>query len=48
MAQLTAETHREHVEVVQSDSAHAPPLGLCAFAFTTVHYVCQVALGHFP
>jgi uncharacterized protein len=43
MAQLTAETHREHVEVVQSDSAHAAPLGLCAFAFTTALLGCVYA-----
>lgn len=35
MAQLPAETHREHGETVAGDSAHAAPLGLSAFAFTT-------------
>ena len=35
MAQLTAETHREHGETVAGDSAHAAPLDLSAFAFTT-------------
>jgi succinate-acetate transporter protein len=43
MAQLAAETNREHGEAVTSDSAHAAPLGLSAFAFTTALLGCVYA-----
>lgn len=43
MAQLTAETSREHGEAVTSAIAHAVPLGLIAFAFTTALLGCVYA-----
>jgi succinate-acetate transporter protein len=43
MAQLTAETSREHGEAARSDIAHAVPLGLIAFAFTTALLGCVYA-----
>lgn len=43
MAQLTAETNREHGEAVTSAIAHAAPLGLSAFAFTTALLGCVYA-----
>jgi succinate-acetate transporter protein len=35
VAQLATETNHEHAEAVTSEIAHAVPLGLSAFAFTT-------------
>lgn len=43
MAQLTAEAHREHKEAVTRDIAHAAPLGLSAFTFTTALLGCVYA-----
>ncbi len=43
MAQLAAETNREHGEAVTGDSAHAAPLGLSALAFTTALLGCVYA-----
>jgi uncharacterized protein len=43
MAQLAAETNREHGEGVTSGIAHAAPLGLSAFAFTTALLGCVYA-----
>ncbi len=43
MAQLTAETDREHGEATISAITHAVPLGLSAFAFTTALLGCVYA-----
>jgi uncharacterized protein len=43
VAQLAAETNREHGEAVTGDLAHAAPLGLSAFAFTTALLGCVYA-----